>query len=130
ISRDANVKTVSLEPAIAWQTSDGRLAIGGGAEYRRSHITLIRNNAAYNPFTQRIADVANAYLNSDWDHAWGWNAGILFKPSDSWRIGASYRAQMTIDYKGDAVFKQIPTNNPIVDAQVAAQLPKNQSIAT
>lgn len=130
ISRDANVKTVSVEPAIAWQTSDGRFAFGAGAEYRRSHITLNRNNPAFNPFTQRIADVANAYLNSDWDSAWGWNAGVLFKPSPSWRIGASYRGPMTIDYKGDATFTQIPTGNSIVDAGVAAQLPQNQAIAT
>ncbi len=130
ISRDANVKTISVEPAIAWKTSDGRFAIGFGPEYRRSHITLDRNNPAYNPFTQRIADVVNAHLNSDWDSAWGWNAGILFKPNDSWRLGLSYRADMNIDYKGDAVFTQIPTGNAIVDAGVKAQLPANQAIST
>jgi long-chain fatty acid transport protein len=130
ISRDANVKTVSVEPALAWQTSDGRLAIGAGAEYRRSHIILDRNNPAFNPFTQRVADVVSAHLNSDWDSAWGWNVGILFKPSPTWRIGASYRADMTIDYKGDATFKQIPTGNPFVDASVAAQLPPAQKINT
>src|SRR2546427_4206296 len=32
ISSDANIKTVSVEPALAWQTSDGRFAIGGGPE--------------------------------------------------------------------------------------------------
>lgn len=130
ISRDANVKTVSVEPAIAWQTSDGRLAIGAGAEYRRSHIILDRNNPAYNPFTQRVFDAVNAHLNSDWDSAWGWNVGILFKPSPTWRLGASYRADMTIDYKGDAVFTQIPSGNAIVDAGVKAQLPPNQKINT
>ena len=130
ISRDANVKTLSVEPAIAWQTSDGHLALGIGAEYRRSHIILDRNNAAFNPFTQRIADVAEAHLNSDWDNDWGWNVGLLYKPNDSWRIGASYRAEMTIDYKGTATFTQIPTGNPIVDAGVKAQLPPTQKINT
>ena len=130
ISRDANVKTVSVEPAIAWQTTDGRLAIGAGAEYRRSHIILDRNNPAFNPFTQRIFDALNAHLNSDWDSAWGWNVGILFKPSPTWRLGASYRADMTIDYKGEAVFTQIPSGNAIVDAGVKAQLPPNQKINT
>jgi len=130
ISRDANVKTLSIEPALAWQSSDGRFAIGGGPEYRRSHIILDRNNPGFNPFTQRIFDAANAHLNSDWDNAWGWNVGVLFKPNDSWRFGASYRAQMTIDYKGDAVFTQIPSGNPIVDAGVKAQLPPDQKINT
>src|SRR5260370_1159750 len=130
ISRDANVKTLSVEPALAWQTSDGRFALGGGAEYRRSHISLNRNNLAYNPFNQRIADVANAYLTSKWDNAWGWNVGVLFKPNSNWRIGASYRAEMTIDYKGDAKFTQILTGNPIFDALVAQGLPPNQPITT
>jgi long-chain fatty acid transport protein len=130
ISRDANVKTVSIEPAIAWQSTDGRIAIGAGPEYRRSHITLVRNNFAFNPFTQRFADAVNAYLNSEWNSAWGWNAGVLFKPANNWRIGASYRAPMTIDYEGDATFTQIPTGNPFVDAGVKAQLPANQAIST
>ena len=130
ISKDANVKTLSIAPAIAWQTDDGHLALGVEAEYRRSHIILDRNNAAFNPFTQRIADVAEAHLNSDWDNSWGWNVGLLWKPNDSWRFGASYRAEMTIDYKGTATFTQIPTGNPIVDAGVKAQLPPNQPINT
>ena len=130
ISRDANVKTLSVEPALAWQTSDGRLAIGAGAEYRRSHITLVRNNGAINPFTGRIVDVANVYLDSDWNDAWGWNVGILFKPTSTWRIGASYRGDMTIDYTGKAQFNQIPTGSTQLDAIIASQLPPNQNIST
>jgi long-chain fatty acid transport protein len=130
ISRDANVKTVSVEPALAWQTSDGRFAFGAGAEYRRSHITLVRNNGAINPFTNRIVDVANVYLNSDWNDAWGWNVGVLIKPTSTFRIGASYRAEMTIDYTGTATFTQIPTGSAQLDAVVHAQLPPNQDIST
>ncbi len=129
VSRDANVKTLSVEPALAWQTSDGRIAIGVGAEYRRSHISLNRNNPGFNPLTGRIIDTANAFLNSSWDNAWGWNAGVLFKPNDHWRLGLSYRADMTIDYKGTAHFTQIPTGTPL-DPIVAAQLPPDQGIKT
>lgn len=129
ISRDANVKLLSVEPAVAWQTSDGRLAIGVGAEYRRSHIVLNRNNAAFNPFNGQISDTANAFLNSDWDSTWLWNAGILFKPSDAFRVGVSYRPASHIDYTGDAHFTQIPTNTPL-DVLVKAQLPPDQGIAT
>jgi long-chain fatty acid transport protein len=129
INRDANVKTVSVEPAVAWQTSDGRWALGLGAEYRRSHIALNSNTAAFNPLTGRVIDAANAFLNSDWNNAWGWNAGILIKPTDAWKIGASYRADMTIDYKGTADFTQILTGTPI-DAVVATQIPPDQNIKT
>jgi long-chain fatty acid transport protein len=129
VSRDANVKTVSVEPAVAWQTSDGRFALGFGPEYRRSHISLNANQAAFNPLTGRIIDAANAYLASNWDNAWGWNAGVLFKPNEAWRLGISYRSQMTIKYKGRAHFTAIPTGTPL-DAVIAAQLPPDQGITT
>ena len=129
ISRDANVKVISVEPAVAWQTTDGRIAIGAGVEYRRSHVVLNRNNATYNPLTGRVIDSANAYLNSDWDTTTAWNAGVLLKPTPTWRFGLSYRSDATIDYKGSAHFTQIPTGTPI-DALVAANLPPDQSIAT
>lgn len=129
ISRDANLKTASVEPAVAWQTSDGRFALGVGAEYRRSHVTLDRNNAALNPFNQRFVDVVNAHLNSDWNSDWGWNVGVLLKPSSHWRFGASYRAKITIDYKGDGTFTQIPVD-PRLDPLVKASIPPNQPIRT
>jgi long-chain fatty acid transport protein len=130
ISRDANVKTVSVEPAVAWQTSDGRWAIGAGAEYRRSHITLNRNNGIINPFNGRIADVANVFLDSDWESAWGYNVGLLVKPTSTLRLGLAYRGDMTIDYKGKAKFTQISTGNAQLDAVVKAGLPPDQGIST
>src|SRR5205809_619156 len=60
VSSDANIKTVSVEPALAWQTSSGRFAIGGGPEYRRARVVLSRNSGAINPFTGRFVDVANS----------------------------------------------------------------------
>ena len=134
VSRDANIKVLSVEPALAWQTGDGRVAVGVGAEYRRAHIILHRNNAptgtGLNPFTGRIVDVADVYLASKWNTAWGYNVGVLFKPSDMWRIGAAYRSDMDINFKGDATFTQIPTGNAQLDALVKAGLPPNQAIST
>jgi long-chain fatty acid transport protein len=128
VARDTNLKTVSVQPSIAWQTSDGRLAIGGGVEYRRARLSLQRNNGIFNPFTQRISDVANIYLSSDWDSGIGWTAGVLFKPTPTLRVGASYRSDMDIDFNGDATFTQIATGNAQLDAIVKAGLPPNQKI--
>jgi long-chain fatty acid transport protein len=130
VSSDANIKTVSLQPSLAWQTSDGRLAVGAGAEYRRGRVILARNSGAINPFTGRFVDVANSYLTSDWASKWGWNVGILFKPTSTWRLGASYRAPMTMDFKGTAIVTPIPTGNAQFDAIVATQLPPTQPVRT
>jgi long-chain fatty acid transport protein len=131
VSNDANIKTISVEPAVAWQTSDGRLAVGVGAEYRRARVILDQTaGPAFNPFSGRFADLADSYLSSDWSSKWGWNVGVLFKPTPMWRLGASYRAPMTIGFTGTATITQIPSGNAQFDALVKAQLPPTQPVNT
>lgn len=130
ISQDANVKTTAVQPSFAWKTSSGSLALGVGVEYRTSHISLARNTGTVNPFTLRVADIIHTRLNSEWNEAWGFNAGVMLRPSDMWSIGLSYRGPMDIDYEGDADFTQIPTGNPQFDALVARQVPPDQAIKT
>jgi len=130
ISQDANLKTASVQPSLAFKMMGDRLALGVGLEYRTSHISLERNNAAVNPFTGRIVDVAHIRLNSDWNSAYGVNVGLIFKPAATLSVGASYRSAMDIDYEGDATFTQISTGNAQLDAIVRAGLPPNQSMTT
>jgi long-chain fatty acid transport protein len=130
ISKDADLKTTSVNPVLAWQTSDGRFAVGGGVEYRRARVILNANRMAFNPFNGRIADVANTRLASEYGHDIGWNAGVLFKLTPSIRLGASYRAPMDIELEGRADITPIPTGNAQFDAIVAAQLPPDQGITT
>ena len=133
-SRDANLKTMSVNPAIAWQSTTGVIALGAGVEYRRAKVTLDRNiplsGSGVNPFTGRITDAANAHLTSEWGSDVGWNVGVLVKPSEAFRFGASYRAPMDIDLEGNADFTQFPSGNAQLDAVVAAGLPPDQAIRT
>lgn len=132
ISRDADLKTTSVQPTIAWQTSDGRLALGGGVEYRRARVILNQNIALPfpNPFTGRITDIGNARLASEYGDDLGYNVGVLWKPTDRFRIGASYRTEMDIDLEGDADFTQISTGNAGLDAVVAGTFPQDDTIST
>lgn len=133
-SIDANLKTVSVQPSIAWQSDSGAIAVGAGVEYRRAKVILERNipfsGSGVNPFTGRIVDIGNAHLESEWGSSIGWNVGVLFKPSSTFRVGASYRAPMDIELDGDADFTQIPTGIPQLDAVIATQLPPDQRINT
>jgi long-chain fatty acid transport protein len=132
ISSDADLKTMSFQPTLAWQTTDGRFALGAGVEYRRARVILNANRMLPfpNPFTGRFDDVANTRLVSEYGSDIGWSAGLLFKPSDRFRIGASYRSPMDIDLDGKAEITQISTGNAQLDAIVAAGLPPNQKINT
>lgn len=130
ISSDADLKTMSFNPSLAWQTSDGRLALGGGVEYRRGRVFLAANRLALNPFSGRIVDVANTRLASDYGDDIGWNVGILYKPTDRLRFGATYRADMDLELEGRAEINPIPTGNAQLDAVILSQLPPNQAINT
>jgi long-chain fatty acid transport protein len=132
VSRDADLKTTSVQPTIAWQTSSGNLAIGGGVEYRRARVILSQNIPLPfpNPFTGRITDIGNARLASDYGDSIGWNLGVLFKPSDRFRFGASYRSDMDIDLDGEADFTQISTGNAQLDAVVGQTFPQDDTIST
>lgn len=130
ISKDADLKTTSVQPTIGWQTSDGRLAIGGGVEYRRARVFLSANTLRINPFTNRIIDVANTRLASDYGDDIGFNVGLLYKPTDRFRFGVSYRSEMDIDLEGTADTTQISSGNAQLDAVIAAQLPPDQPINT
>jgi long-chain fatty acid transport protein len=129
ISEDADLKTTSVQPTIAWAPND-RFAIGGGIEYRRARVFLNANRMALNPFTGRIIDVANTRLASEYGDDLGFNVGVLFKPTERLRFGASYRSDMDIDLEGDAEITQIPSGNAQLDAVIASQLPPDQKIAT
>jgi long-chain fatty acid transport protein len=132
VSRDADLKTTSVQPTVAWQTTNGRFAVGGGVEYRRARVILNQNIPLPfpNPFTGRITDVGNARLASEYGDDIGWNLGVLFKPTDRFRIGASYRSDMDIELDGEADFTQISTGNAGLDALVAQTFPQDDTINT
>ncbi|HET8797141.1 MAG TPA: outer membrane protein transport protein, partial [Thermoanaerobaculia bacterium] len=130
ISQDADLKTTSVQPTIAWQTSDGRFAVGVGIEYRRARVILNANRLALNPFNGRIVDIANTRLKSDYGDDIGYSIGVLFKPNERFRFGAAYRSDMDIDLEGEAEITQIPTGNAQFDAFVRTQLPPSQPINT
>lgn len=126
ISTLGDLKAIDLNPSLGWQVND-RLGLGIGVVLRYSTVTLERYVGQRNPFNNTVADVAFVKLESDYDHGFGWNTGVLYKgPRFSW--GLSYRSKVKIDYQGDGKFEQISTGNPFFDAVVASVIPFGTSL--
>jgi long-chain fatty acid transport protein len=125
IAQNAVIQSSDVNPVISLQVAP-TLSIAAGADYRLSKVTLERNRAAINPFTQSAVDVAHIKLDSDLvdNHGWGWNAGLLWKPVPLLSFGASYRSKIEVDYDGEGKFTQRLTGNAAFDAAVAAGLPQ------
>lgn len=122
ISTRAALKGFSLNPTMAFKIED-RLAVGVGLDVRFSSLELERRVPVVNPFTQRIVDGAAVDLSSDTNTGFGFNLGLLARPTDSLSIGLSYRHKVGIDYSGTANFEPLSTGNAELDVRVRASLP-------
>jgi len=122
ISTRGQLKGFAINPTIAYKLAD-RFAIGGGLDIRRTSVELDRFVPAVNPFTLHVVDVASVGLASDSATDFGFNLGVLAKPSESWSIGASYRHKVKQDYSGSATFALLPTGNAQFDTIVSQTLP-------
>jgi long-chain fatty acid transport protein len=131
IAQNAVIQSVDLNPVLSFQATPA-IAVAIGADYRVSKVQLERNQAAINPFTNSVVDVAHIKLNSELtdNHGWGWNAGILVRPIPQLSFGAAYRSGIKVDYEGTATFGQRLTGNAQFDGIVAAQLPKGEHPVT
>jgi long-chain fatty acid transport protein len=122
ISQSAELKGFSLNPTVAYKLAD-RLSVGAGVDVRFSSVSLARNIPVVNPFTQTVADVSSVTLDSGTSTDFGWNLGVLGKPTENLSFGVSYRHKVTQAYTGTATFTRISTGNDQVDALAALRLP-------
>ncbi|HXT20147.1 MAG TPA: outer membrane protein transport protein [Thermoanaerobaculia bacterium] len=122
ISTKAALEAIDVNPTIGWRL--GNFGLGLGLIGRFSNVELNRNVATINPFTNTAVDVGKVKIESDgFDSGYGWNLGLLHKPSDRFSWGFSYRSKITVDYKGDGRLTQISTGNAQLDALVRARTP-------
>ena len=123
LSQRADIRMLAASVQLSAKLADW-FAIGAGPELRFSDVKLSRNVGLYNPYEGRFSDVAHLSLMSEgFPVKVTWNAGILIRPCERLRFGASYHAGVDFDYEGTAVFGQIPTGHADLDALVATRLP-------
>lgn len=128
VSTRAQLATYDVAPTLGLRLSK-TMAFGVGAIYRTSKISQNRRISLPDPSTGRPVDVASAAADSDFESGYGWSAGLLFRPSPRFSLGASYRSAITTDYKGVERLTQVPTGDSAFDALVKASLPLDEDLA-
>ncbi|MBP2674941.1 MAG: rane protein involved in aromatic hydrocarbon degradation [Deltaproteobacteria bacterium] len=92
-----DLQTVVVNPTIAFEI-DEVLSIGFGIDYMYGMATLAKT-----PWSPALGgNLYNLELEGDGD-AWGYNFGILLKPTKNFRLGANYRSGFELDIKGGDV---------------------------
>ncbi|MEZ5332845.1 MAG: outer membrane protein transport protein [Thermoanaerobaculia bacterium] len=113
----SDIEAININPSVAFQVSPG-FSIGLGLDYQMLDAEL---SQAVDFGTACFAAQAGGVLppgtcasfglapqSSDGigkvtadDDAFGWNAGLLWEPNQSFRIGVSYRSELSYDLDGD-----------------------------
>lgn len=91
-----------FHPTIAKEVIKEKLSLGLGISVQFANFTLKRTTLLHTDSSiQRIYD--NFPIDSKLDEdgwGFGFNLGVLFKPTPKLKVGASYRSQVTLDLSG------------------------------
>ena len=96
ITREITLQTFYLTPTISYAIND-MIAVGAGANFVFSNVSLRRAVTNFQP-------EMNLELDGTGDVAFGFNAGVLFRPTEELSIGGTYRSETKIDFTGSANF--------------------------
>ncbi len=93
---NTSLTSVNINPNIAYRIND-TLSLGVGIDMVYATAELGRHYGSLSPATPSAKTINMEGKTL----AWGWNAGLMFEPSETSRIGLAYRSQVDLDFKGD-----------------------------
>ena len=101
-----DLEAIYVQPTVAIKIND-KMSIAGGPIFVTGHVKLNKN------IDRSMADEngnrTDVSIEAKGVTAWGWNAGLMFNPTDHLRIGFNYRSEITMEARGgDATFNDVP----------------------
>ena len=92
------LRTLFITPAVSWHPSP-MLSVGAGASFVHASGVFSRD-LCFNSLGCTFAPgTAEAHLRlTDTANAFTYNVGVLFKPTDTWKFGFSYRGRTDIRF--------------------------------
>jgi long-chain fatty acid transport protein len=99
---NAEIKTINLNPSIAFKVNDA-LSIGGGLNLQYAQYEF--NSALDLGALMGVPQSADGQIKLDGDDwGWGFNFGLLWTLDASNRVGIAYRSKIKYNIQGDADF--------------------------
>jgi long-chain fatty acid transport protein len=108
--------TVVVNPTIAFKINE-YLSVGAGIDWMWGQAKLEKT-----PVGTGVGNLYNSELKGDGD-AWGYNFGLLLKPTENFRIGANYRSPFTLQIKDADV--NISNTNPAYGSGLLGATPSS-----
>jgi len=102
------LKTVFIQPTIAYQLNE-EVSVGFGPTYVIGLVDFNRNLST--SLADANGDRSNVTIEASGITAFGYNMGIMTKPSEKLTLGASYRSEITLEARNESAdFENIPTS--------------------
>ncbi|WP_224488795.1 OmpP1/FadL family transporter [Robertkochia flava] len=120
---DIELSAIFFQPTISYKITD-KISVGGGPIYVSGNVNFSRNldRSTTNTEGERIG----VTIDQSGIGAWGYTAGLMFKPTDKLTMGINYRSEINVEARdGNADFRNIPENlqNQFADGTFDADLP-------
>jgi len=102
LAEEGEIQFLCFNPVVAWQVCPNlSIAVGPTINY----------STAY--FKRGIGFVAGDYFKFDGDGTgYGFNAGILWQPTEKWSFGVNYRYETEVEYEGTSYTRPSPPYPP------------------
>ena len=126
---DNNLKGLYLQPTVAYQVIPGRLSLGVGLDYVMGDIEVHRRQFGPDTLGLGNTEVADVTLKGD-GTGFAYHLGGILRLDPRTSLGVRYLSSAEVDIDGDALFVQVPTSNPGINALIAARLPQDQGVGT
>ena len=118
-----DLQTLVINPTITFKINEV-LSVGAGIDYMMGKATLEKT-----PVVPGVGNLYQLELKSKWKvqdgDAWGYNFGLLLKPTENFRIGANYRSPFTLKIKDAEV--NVSNVSPAYATGLLGPAPSNTS---
>ncbi len=113
---ETGLRIYLLTPVVSYKLFES-LSLSAGLQYGIAEVTITRKS----PISSLFATDAFVELEGNDNSSFGFNAGLMFKPTNYLTLGASYMSEMKYEFSGTAT-----TTAP---SQFASQLPSGNITA-
>lgn len=94
----SDVKVININPSVAYEVNNS-FSVGAGISYQHIEADL----TSFVPAPPASLG-PGAFVLKAKDNSWGFNLGVLFKPTNTSRIGMAYRSSVGHKVEGNATF--------------------------
>jgi long-chain fatty acid transport protein len=106
-STRSEMKLINVNPTIACQITP-ELSIGVGIDYYYSEL-INENQVDFGALIGMTGEMDGSFHSTGYGDGWGYNAGLLYRPSPRHSFGVTFRSGADISYHGNARIRSIPS---------------------